>query len=256
MTPGPPVHDGTVPATADEELLCCLGPGFPPLAETDPERIRRIAAELGEGFSALAGVEKAVSIFGSARASRGSAEYAQARETAARLGQSGFAVITGGGPGIMEAANRGAQEAGALSIGCNVELPFEQRLNDYVDLGLTFRYFFIRKVMFVRYASAFVIFPGGYGTLDELFEALTLIQTGKIRHFPVVLVGRGRFEGLLEWMQRELGDGGAVAAADLDLIEFADGPEEARAIIDAAWTRQQALYRHGAGVEAHHPSRP
>jgi len=244
----PPNLDGAAPATSDEELLCCLGPGFPPLAETDPERIRRIAAELGEGFSALAGVEKAVSIFGSARAARGSSEYARAREITARLGQSGFGVITGGGPGIMEAANRGAQEVGALSIGCNIELPFEQRLNDYVDVGLTFRYFFVRKVMFVRYASAFVIFPGGYGTLDELFEALTLIQTGKIRHFPVVLVGRERFDGLLDWMRQELGDVGALAAGDLNLVEFADRPEEVCGIVEAGWLRQRMVYGAGAGI--------
>ena len=158
----------------------------------DAERIHDIAAELARGFDALAGIGPAVTVFGSARTPPEHPDYALAREVGACVGGAGYAVITGGGGGLMEAANRGARDAGALSIGCNIELPREQKLNPYVDIGLRFRHFFARKVMFVRYASAFVICPGGYGTLDELFESLTLIQTHTIRHFPVILVGRGR----------------------------------------------------------------
>ena len=161
----------------------------PAFLDSDPWRSLRILAEFVEGFDALAGVGKAVTIFGSARIDEGDPYYAKARELAANLASEGFAVITGGGPGIMEAANRGCHEAGGLSIGCNIELPHEQSVNPYVDLGVEFRYFFARKTMFVKYADGFAIFPGGFGTLDELFESLTLIQTGKIRHFPVVLIG-------------------------------------------------------------------
>jgi len=156
------------------------------------------------------------------------------------LAQEGYAVITGGGPGVMEGANRGCQEAGGMSVGCNVELPHEQSLNPYVDLGVEFRYFFARKVMFVKYADGFVILPGGFGTMDELFEALTLIQTGKIRHFPVVLVGAAFFGGLLDWIRARLLEGGMIEAADLDLVQVTDDPAEVVAIIRKAGRRRAA----------------
>src|SRR5713226_6675694 len=181
------------PLTEDEQLL--TPPQVVPIerrasfTSTDPWRVLRIMGEFVEGFDTLSDIRNAVTIFGSARTPEGDPYYAAARETSRMLAKEGFAIITGGGPGIMEAANRGAQEGGGLSIGCNIELPHEQGLNPYVDLGIEFRYFFARKTMFVKYADAFVIMPGGFGTLDELFESLTLIQTGKIRDFPVVLVG-------------------------------------------------------------------
>src|SRR5207244_4634432 len=186
------------PATHDEELLGAESPAVI-ATHSDAERLVRVHDELETGFRMLAGLGKAVSIFGSARTAADDPAYARARRTARLLGEAGFAVITGGGPGIMEAANLGAREAGARSVGLNIELPFEQEMNLYVDLPLRFHYFFTRKLMFVRYACAFVVFPGGFGTLDELFEALTLIQTGKVRHFPVVLVERAYWRGLLDW---------------------------------------------------------
>lgn len=195
--PGPTPH---VPATADEELLCCLGPGYPGFADDDPDRVARIRDEVTYGFAALADVEHAVSIFGSARTPADDRHYILARTVAARLGTLGFDVITGGGPGIMEAANRGARDAGVPSIDLNIELPHEQMVNPFLDVSLWFRYFFVRKLMFIRYASALVVFPGGFGTLDELFEARTLIQTGKIRHFPVVLAGSSHWSGLESWV--------------------------------------------------------
>jgi uncharacterized protein (TIGR00730 family) len=199
--------------------------------DTDTWRALRILGEFVEGFDALAGIGPAVSIFGSARVRRSDPYYRLARRMASRLVREGFAVITGGGPGIMEAANRGAQEAGGLSIGCNIELPFEQDLNDYVDLGMQFRYFFVRKTMFVKYAEAFCIFPGGLGTLDELFESLTLIQTGKIEHFPVVLIGTDYWTGLFNWIRSQPLAEGKVAAADLNLVTLTDDIEEACAAI-------------------------
>lgn len=215
------------PLTADEELLCACG--HPELADEDPERVARMATELTAGFDAMRGVVKAVSIFGSARARTDSAEYVAARAVAEALGRAGFAVITGGGPGVMEAANRGARDAGALSIGLTIELPHEQRANDYVDRAVHFRYFFARKVMFVRYAAAFVALPGGFGTLDELFEALTLIQTGKISNFPVVLVGTDHWSGLHDWLRARLLDRGRIAQLDLDLLHVTDDPD---AVVD------------------------
>ena len=166
-----------------------------------------------------------MTVFGSARTPPEHPIYALAREVGACLGRAGYAVITGGGPGLMEAANRGAREAGALSIGCNIELPHEQALNPYLDIGLRFRHFFARKVMFVRYASAFVICPGGYGTLDELFESLTLIQTATIRHFPAILLGDGEWDGLLEWLRDGRSPTGASAARDLELLHVVEEPE-------------------------------
>jgi hypothetical protein len=231
------------PLTFDEELLGGLGAGeTPPLAEDDRARVATIAEELATGFRTMSQVTKGVSFFGSARTPRGAPEYELAREVAACLGSSGFAIITGGGPGIMEAANRGAREAGALSIGCNIELPEEQELNEFVDVGLEFRHFFARKVMFVRYASAFVIFPGGFGTLDELFEALTLIQTAKIHHFPVILVGPSEWEGLLDWMNRMVVARGRADQADVALIHRVDSPWEICAMAEAACAQQRRYF--------------
>jgi uncharacterized protein (TIGR00730 family) len=210
--------------TEDEKLFArSTRPAF--LGE-DPWRVLRILSEFVDGFDALAEVGPAVTVFGSARVAEGSTVYEQARDIGRRLARDGWAVITGGGPGVMEAANRGCQEAGGLSIGCNIELPHEQSVNRYVDLAVEFRYFFARKTMFVKYADAFVILPGGFGTLDELFEALTLIQTGKIRHFPVVLVGTEYWAGLLAWARDRLMADGTVSEADLALLTLTDDPEE------------------------------
>jgi uncharacterized protein (TIGR00730 family) len=237
--------------TFDEELLGWLGDEPPRIRASDGERIREIAAEFAHGFDALSRVTRAVTVFGSARTPREHRHYALVREAGAALGRAGYAVITGGGPGLMEAANRGARDAGALSIGCNIELPREQQLNAYVDIGLRFRHFFARKVMFVRYASAFVIAPGGLGTLDELFEALTLIQTSTIRHFPVILLDRHEWDGLLEWLSaRALADG-RIEVADLNAIHAVSEPEEVVEIVAAAHERQRATaQRHrGQGKE-------
>jgi uncharacterized protein (TIGR00730 family) len=191
----------TVHARTEDERLLSPQQHRPAFLDSDPWRSLRILSEFVEGFDALAAIGKAVTIFGSARIHEGDLYYAKAQELAGLLAKEGFSVITGGGPGIMEAANRGCHEAGGLSIGCNIELPHEQAVNPYVDLGVEFRYFFARKVMFVKYADGFAIFPGGFGTLDELFESLTLIQTGKIRHFPVVLIGTEYWSGLLDWLR-------------------------------------------------------
>ena len=209
---------------------------------TDTWRALRILGEFVEGFDALAGVGPAVTIFGSARARRSDPEYRLARRLGARLAKAGFAVITGGGPGIMEAANRGAQEGGGLSIGCNIELPFEQDINPYVDLGIEFRYFFVRKMMFVKYAEAFVIFPGGLGTMDELFEALTLIQTGKIEHFPVVLVGRDYWRGLMTWIVGTVLEEKKIDPDDLNLATVTDDLDEVvQVIADRHKARQHLI---------------
>jgi hypothetical protein len=229
--------------TFDEELLLWLGDEPDGVRAADTERVRDIAAELAHGFDALSGVGRAVTVFGSARTPPEHPHYLLAREIGAALGRSGYAVITGGGAGIMEAANRGARDAGALSIGCNIELPHEQALNSYVDIGLRFRHFFARKVMFVRYASAFVICPGGYGTLDELFECLTLIQTRTIRHVPVVLAGDGEWDGLVQWLRaRALADG-RIEAQDLAELHLVDDPSKVCEIVDAARERRRA-YGH------------
>jgi uncharacterized protein (TIGR00730 family) len=200
----------------------------------DTMRLDRIHEELAMGFSALAHVGKAVSIFGSARTLERDPEYAHAREAGRVLGDHGFAIITGGGPGIMEAVNRGASEAGVPSIGLDIELPHEQAHNRWVDLGLTFHYFFARKVMFVRYASAFVVFPGGFGTLDELFEAATLRQTGKIRDFPIVLVGVAYWQGLVDWLRGPVLAGGKIAAEDVERLVVTDDLDEMLEIVEAA----------------------
>jgi uncharacterized protein (TIGR00730 family) len=196
----------------------------------DPWRVLRILSEFVEGFDALNEVGPAVTVFGSARATSDDPYYAAGRALGAALARRGFAVITGGGPGIMEAVNRGCQEAGGLSVGCNIELPDEQELNEYVDLGVEFRYFFVRKNMFVKYARGFVIFPGGLGTLDELFESLTLAQTGKIEHFPIVLFGTEYWTGLLDWMRKVVLGRRAISPQDMDLMTLTDDPEEAAAM--------------------------
>jgi uncharacterized protein (TIGR00730 family) len=193
----------------------------------DAWRIFRIMGEFVEGFEEMSEIGAAVSFFGSARIRPDDVMFEPCVETARLLGEAGFAIITGGGPGIMEAANRGARLAGATSVGCNIELPFEQRSNDFLDVSIDFRYFFVRKTMFVKYAEAFVIFPGGYGTMDELFEALTLIQTNKVRDFPVVLFGSHYWAGLLEWLKGTMATGAKIAPSDLDLMYVTDDPAEA-----------------------------
>jgi len=226
--------------TLDEELLLWLGDEAEEVRAADAGRVRDIASEFAAGFSALSEVGPAVTVFGSARTPREHPTYELVRRVGFCLGGSGYAVITGGGPGLMEAANRGAREAGAVSVGCNIELPHEQALNPYLDIGLRFRHFFARKVMFVRYASAFVICPGGFGTLDELFEALTLIQTGTIRHFPSILLGDGEWEGLLGWLHERALTDGRIDTHDLGLITLAATPEQVCEIVDAARERQLA----------------
>jgi uncharacterized protein (TIGR00730 family) len=215
-------------ATEDERLL--QGPGAEAgvdFTHTDPWRVLRIMGEFVAGFDALAHVERAVSFFGSARMLPSDPMYDAARDTARLLAEEGYAILTGGGPGIMEAANQGAREGNGLSIGCSIELPVEQGINPYVDLPINFRYFFVRKTMFVKYAQAFLIFPGGFGTMDELFEALTLIQTRKVHNFPVILFGSSYWGGLLEWIQGTMLAGGKVSSADLDLFMVTDSPTEA-----------------------------
>ncbi len=218
--------------TTDQRLLDRRGPAD--WVHTDPWRVLRIQAEFIEGFGLLAELGPAVSVFGSARTPPGSPEYEQAEAIGAGLAAAGYAVITGGGPGIMEAANKGAVSANGVSVGLGIELPVEQGLNDYVEIGLEFRYFFVRKTMFVKYSQAFVVLPGGFGTLDELFEALTLVQTGKITQFPIVLVGSQYWSGLLRWFEDTLLTSGKIAETDPGLIKVADDPEEVVKIITAA----------------------
>ena len=215
--------------TQDEQLL--ESPRPDEFTHTDPWRVFRIMGEFVEGFDELAALSQGIAIFGSARTRSDDADYKAAQETGALLAAKGFAVITGGGPGIMEAANRGAFEAGGLSIGCNIELPFEQRSNAYQTLSLTFKYFFVRKMMFVKYSLAFVIFPGGFGTLDELFEALTLIQTRKIRNFPIVLFGTRYWSGLLDWLRADVLVGGKISENDMNMFHVTDSPAEVVEIV-------------------------
>jgi len=219
------------PLTADEDLL--VTPPVP-ADELEAERLRRITREIEHGFEVLADLDPAVSVFGSARTPTTDPEYQLARETARTLGEAGFAIITGGGPGIMEAANRGARDAGAPSVGLNIELPHEQAPNEHIDVLLDFRYFFVRRLMFVRYADAFVVHPGGFGTLDEMFEALTLIQTEKIERFPVVLVGNAYWSSLLSWMREHLLGSGRVDPRDLDDLHLTDDPAEVARIVREA----------------------
>lgn len=217
--------DEHVPGTTQDEQLL-ESPGPDEFTHTDPWRVFRIMGEFVTGFDELATLSRGISVFGSARTRRDDPDYTAAQETAALLARAGFAVITGGGPGIMEAANRGAFDAGGLSIGCNIELPFEQNSNPYLTKGLKFKYFFVRKMMFVKYSLGFIIFPGGFGTLDELFEALTLIQTRKIRNFPVVLFGSDYWSGLLTWIRDVALEQGKVSEQDLKLLHVTDSPEE------------------------------
>ncbi len=232
----PDVHR---PSSSDEELL---GAELSSVATqaTDPERVARMTAELEMGFARLRGTARGVSIFGSARIPEDHPDYALARTVGMRLGAAGFTVITGGGPGIMEAGNRGCQEAGGRSVGLNIELEHEQHGNPYQDVALDFHYFFTRKVMFVRYANAFVVFPGGFGTLDELFEALVLIQTHKVRHFPVLLVGSGFWSGLVDWVREQLAARALISPADLDLFRVTDDVQEIVAVCAQAATTQGA----------------
>jgi uncharacterized protein (TIGR00730 family) len=222
-----------IPATTtDQRLLDRRGPAD--WVHTDPWRVLRIQAEFVEGFGALAELGPAVSIFGSARTTSGAAEYQTAERIATGLVRAGYAVITGGGPGMMEAANKGAVEGGGVSVGLGIELPTETGLNDYVEVGLEFRYFFVRKTVFVKYSQAFVVLPGGYGTMDELFEALTLVSTGKITKFPIVLVGRSYWSGLLSWIQDTMLARGNIGPAEFSLISVADDPDEVVEIIRKA----------------------
>jgi uncharacterized protein (TIGR00730 family) len=223
--------------TFDEELFSWLGDEPADVRAADAERVHEIAAEFARGFAALAALGPAVTVFGSARTPREHPDYALVREVGACLGRAGYTVITGGGPGLMEAANRGARDAGATSVGCNIELPHEQAPNAYLDISLRFRHFFARKVMFVRYACAFVIAPGGYGTLDELFESLTLIQTGTIRHFPVIVLDGGQWDGLLRWLESSVLAGERIDAGDLQLLHLVSRPQEVVPLIDRARAR-------------------
>lgn len=235
---GPVMLRGTEPdpntagTTTDQRLLDRRGQTD--WLHTDPWRVLRIQSEFVEGFGLLAELPRAVSVFGSARTPADHPHYASGVAIGAALAEAGYAVVTGGGPGAMEAANRGACEAGGLSVGLGIELPFEQELNEWVDVGITFRYFFVRKTMFVKYAQAFVILPGGFGTLDELFEALTLVQTGKVTRFPVILFGTEYWSGLLDWIRTTMAGTGTISPADLDLLTVTDDVAEVVAAIQAS----------------------
>ena len=226
------MNDNKLP-TEDEQLLESPPPLRPEqlFQKSDSWRVLRIMGEFVWGFDHLADVSDGVTIFGSARTQPSDPYYVKAVQTAMLLGQAGIPVLTGGGPGIMEAANRGAMEAGGLSIGCNIELPFEQGSNPYLNRSLNFKFFFVRKTMFVKYATAFIVFPGGYGTLDELFEALTLIQTGKVKHFPVILFGSAYWAGLVEWLTRTVAEERKINPTDLLLFRVTDDPAEAARIV-------------------------
>jgi uncharacterized protein (TIGR00730 family) len=219
--------------TTDQRLLDSRGPSD--WVHTDPWRVMRIQAEFVEGFGMLAELPRAVTVFGSARTPRDHIEYAQGRALGTALAEAGFAVITGGGPGAMEAANKGCSEAGGFSVGLGIELPFEQGLNDWVDLGINFRYFFARKTMFVKYSQAFVCLPGGFGTLDELFEALTLVQTKKVTKFPVVLLGTQYWGGLYDWIASTVLESGKIGEKDLALLHLTDDVDDAVEIVQEAW---------------------
>ena len=216
--------------TTDQRLLDNRGASD--WVHTDPWRVLRIQSEFVEGFGLMAELGAAVSVFGSARIKADDPDYAAAERLGAALAGAGYAVITGGGPGIMEAVNKGTSQAGGVSVGLGIELPFEQHLNDWVDIGLQFRYFFARKTMFVKYAQAFVVFPGGYGTLDELFEALTLVQTHKVTSFPVILYNSRYWSGLLDWIRTTLVEAGTISPHDVDLLQVADDIDEIVEIIE------------------------
>ncbi|WP_029290520.1 TIGR00730 family Rossman fold protein [Cellulomonas sp. HZM] len=224
------LRGGQIPATTSDQRLLSRTEEADWL-HGDPWRVMRIQSEFVEGFGALAEVGPAVSVFGSARTKPDHPDYVLATEVGAGLVDAGYAVITGGGPGIMEAANRGAKEAGGVSVGLGIELPFEQGMNDYVDLGVNFRYFFARKTMFVKYSEGFVVLPGGFGTFDELFEALTLVQTHKVIQFPIVLLGRDYWQGLLDWVSGPVVDRGLISPPDRDLLKVVDSAQEAVEIV-------------------------
>ncbi|WP_285731395.1 TIGR00730 family Rossman fold protein [Nocardiopsis sp. ATB16-24] len=228
---GPLTYRGSsIPnTTTDQRLLDRRGPSE--WVHTDPWRVLRIQSEVVEGFGLLSELPAAVSVFGSARIKPGDRYYDLGVEVGAKLAQAGYATVTGGGPGLMEAANKGAQEAGGLSVGLGIELPFEQSLNEYIDMGMTFRYFFVRKLMFVKYSQAFVVLPGGFGTLDELFEAATLVQTRKVTRFPIVLVGTEFWGGLRDWIRDSLLENELIKKHDMELVQVVDGPEEVVDII-------------------------
>jgi uncharacterized protein (TIGR00730 family) len=242
------IRDWSPPVTEDEKLLHAKGDRRYDYTRTDTWRVLRITSEFIEGFDTLATVEKGVAVFGSARIGPDDPHYEKARETSRLLAEAGFAIITGAGPGIMEAANRGAHEAGGRSIGCNIELPFEQGANPYVDTLINFRYFMVRKTMFIKYSVAFIIFPGGFGTLDELFEALTLIQTGKIYQFPVILMGRHYWAGLIRWLQSRVLHEKKISPGDMDLILITDDPAEAANAVVTAYNAQQQIATEREGV--------
>jgi uncharacterized protein (TIGR00730 family) len=233
---------GHVPTTtADQRLLDSRGPSD--WVHTDPWRVLRIQSEFVEGFGLLAELGAAVSVFGSARITPDHPDYGAAEQLGGILARAGYAVITGGGPGIMEAVNKGASQAGGVSVGLGIELPFEQRLNDWVDIGLQFRYFFARKTMFVKYAQAFVVFPGGFGTLDELFEALTLVQTHKVTSFPVILYDSNYWAGLLDWIRQTLVRAETISPEDVDLLHITDDIDE---IVDVIERFEANRYRAAA----------
>ena len=267
LEPIPPRTPFSGSPTEDEQLLNRQVPANPrarapelgAFTHTDAWRVMRIQGEFVHGINALAEVGAAVALFGSARLKEGNPYYEAARLLASKLADAGFAVITGGGPGIMEAANRGAREANGLSIGCNIELPFEQSGNGYANLSINFRYFFIRKTMFVKYANGFIIFPGGFGTLDELFEALTLVQTKKINRFPIILFGSSYWSGLLKWIEGTLLDHGTISPEDLNLLIVTDNVDEARdVIVDCYNTRCWTTWKksEGAKLDADPPGGP
>jgi uncharacterized protein (TIGR00730 family) len=234
------IRSFTAPITEDEKLLQ-PGSSRDDFRQTDTWRVMRIMGEFIEGFDNLATIDKGVTIFGSARTHPDDPQYRAAQEVSRLLAEAGFAIITGAGPGIMEAANKGAKLAGGRSVGCNIELPFEQGANPYVDTLVNFRYFFVRKTMFIKYSNAFIIFPGGFGTLDEAFEALTLIQTGKIYQFPVVLFGRHYWAGLIRWLQSRVLSEGKISPGDLDLMLLTDDPKEAAHAVIEAWGAQTRI---------------
>jgi uncharacterized protein (TIGR00730 family) len=238
--------------TTDQRLLDRRGPTD--WVHTDPWRVLRIQSEFVEGFGLLAELPRAVSVFGSARTPRDHPHYALGVQLGAALARAGYAVITGGGPGAMEAANRGCSEADGLSVGLGIELPFEQELNEWVDVGISFRYFFVRKTMFVKYAQAFVILPGGFGTLDELFEALTLVQTRKVTRFPVILLGSEYWSGLVDWVRSTMAAQGTISPSDLDLFTVTDDVGQAVAAIQAAEARDRG--DNGGGMRAYPPDHP
>lgn len=243
-------------ATEDEKLLQSPASTAVPFTQTDTWRVLRIMGEFVEGFEALAELGPAVTIYGSARTRPGDVQYETAVSVARLLGEAGYTIITGGGPGIMQAGNKGAKEGGALSVGLNIELPFEQHLNPHIDLSVDFRYFFARKTMLVKYAQGFIIFPGGFGTMDELFEALTLIQTGKVQNFPVVLVGKSYWGGLIAWLRSTMLAEGKISAHDLDLIYVTDDPTDVRDFImrchqDASVLAQSEANARGAAQQVY-----